>query len=171
MRRLVCLTALLTMGSTAGCVERRFTVFSDPPGALVYLNDRYLGHAPVDGYLTYYGKQQFTLIREGYETLKVVQPYSPPWYEWPGIDFATENIWPFKVRDVRRFYFTMRPLQSIPPDDVRTRAEQLRARGQNIGVPAPPRPIGPPPSPPPSPDATLPPPRTMPLPPAGVNGP
>lgn len=172
MKRIVWLTTLLTIGSTAGCVERRFTVFSDPPGALVYLNGRYLGPAPADGYLIYYGKQEFTLVKEGYETLKVVERYPPPWYEWPGIDFVTENIWPFKIRDVRRFSYTMQPLQSIPPDDVRARAEALRARGQTIGVPAAPRPLGPVQPAPPPPDATLPPPRTVPpQPPAGINGP
>jgi hypothetical protein len=170
MKRFACLMALLTISSTVGCVERRFTIYSEPPGALVYINDRYLGMTPVDGYLTYYGKQQFTLKKEGYDTLDVVQPYPPPWYELPGIDFVTENIWPFKVRDVRRFCYTMRPLQSIPPDDVRARAEELRARGQNIGVPAPPRAVGPVQPPPTPPDGTLPVPRSMP-PPAGVSGP
>lgn len=169
MKRIAWLTTLLTISSMLGCVERRFTVYSDPPGALVEHNNRYLGPAPQDGSLVYYGKQQFTLKKEGYETLTVVQQYRPPWYELPGIDFLAENIWPFKIRDVRRFCYTLRPLQSIPPDDVRARAEQLRTRGQNIGVPAPPRPLGPVPSPTP-PDGTLPPPRTLP-PPPGVNAP
>jgi hypothetical protein len=174
MKRIACLAALVTISSAAGCVERRFTVYSDPPGALVYHNGNYLGMTPQDGTLTYYGKQQFTLIKEGYETVDVVQPYSAPWYEWPGIDFLTENVWPFKARDVRKFSYTMRPLQSIPPDDVRSRAEELRTRGQNIGVPLPPRPLGPAPAPttpPTPPEGTLPSPRPVPPPPAGVISP
>ncbi|MHB1422964.1 MAG: PEGA domain-containing protein [Gemmataceae bacterium] len=173
MKRIAGLAALLSIGLSSGCVERRFTVYSEPPGALVYLNDRYLGPTPVDGYITYYGKQQFMLIKEGYEPLKVVQEYSPPWYDWPGIDFITENIWPFKLRDVRQFSYKMMPLTSIPPDDVRARAEELRARGQNIGVPAPPRPLAPAPAPTPPapPDATLPTPRPVSPPSAGVTGP
>jgi hypothetical protein len=151
MKRIAAMTALLIAGLTAGCVERRFVVNSDPPGALVYYNGVYLGPAPVDGYIIYYGKQHFRLIKEGYETLDVVQKYPPPWYEWPGIDFVTENIWPFKVRDVRKFCYTMQPLQTIPPDDVRARAEELRARGQTIGVPRPPVPV------PPAPPGTTPP--------------
>ena len=181
MKRIACTIALLTMSATAGCVERRFTVYSDPPGALVWYNGNYLGMTPVDGYLVYYGKQQFRLIHEGYETLDVVEEYSAPWYDQPGIDFLTENIYPGKLRDVRRFLYTMRPLQSIPLDDVRMRAEELRTRGQNIGVPAPPRPLAPP-SPPPTlpgtileapttPEGTLPTPRPVPAPPPGINGP
>ncbi len=174
MRRIACLAALLMLGSTAGCVERRFTVYSEPPGALVYVNGNYLGMTPVDGYITYYGKQQITLIKEGYDTLDVVQEYPPVWYDLPGIDFVTENIWPFKLRDVRKFSYTMRPLQAIPPDDVRQRAEELRLRGQNIGVPLPPRPLGPVPTPPlpAPPEGTLPTPRPVqPPPPAGVISP
>ncbi len=169
MKRIAYLAALLMIGSTTGCVERRFTVYSDPPGALVYHNGTYLGMTPVDGYITYYGKQQFTLIKKGYETLDVVQSYPPVWWDIAGLDFITENIWPGKLRDVRHFKYVMKPLQSIPPDDVRARAEELRRRGQNIGVPLPPRPLGPAPvNPPAPPEGTLPSPRPMPLPPAGV---
>lgn len=186
MKRNACLAALL-MGAvlTAGCVERRFVINSDPPGALVYHNGIYLGATPVDGYVVYYGKHQFQLIKEGYETLDVVQPYLPPWYEYPGIDFVSENVWPFKVRDVRCFHYQMRPLQTIRADDVRQRAEELRARGENIGVPREPRSVEPPPPPPPpppqgailgQPTPTLPPPTAVPgpaagAPPGGVSGP
>ncbi len=122
-----------------------------PARALVYHNGIYLGPTPVDGYIVYYGKQQFRLIKEGYQTLDIVQKYSPPWYEYPAIDFVTENIWPFKVRDVRSFQYTMQPMQTVRPDDVRQRAEELRARGQTIGAPIVARPITPPPAPPPPP--------------------
>ncbi len=174
MKRIAWLTALLFLSATTGCVERRFTVFSDPPGAVCYYNGRYLGPTPTDGYLIYYGKQKFTLMKEGYETLNVVEPYYAPWFDLPGIDFVTENIYPFKLRDVRQIHYTMRPLKSIPLEEVRTRAEELRSRGQYIGIPAPPRPVAsaPVPPPPPPPEGTLPPPRTVPeTPPVGFNAP
>lgn len=145
---------------TAGCVERRFIIESDPPGAVVIHNGVYLGPAPADGYISYYGKQQFQLMKPGYETLDVAQSYLPAWYDWPGIDFFTENIWPFKLRDVRKFRYTMRPLATIRPDEVQQRAEELRARGRTLGVPRDPRPIpAAPPAPPPPPPQDLPQPR------------
>ncbi|MGH7173732.1 MAG: PEGA domain-containing protein [Gemmataceae bacterium] len=174
MKRIACLATLMTMTLTAGCIERRFTIYSEPAGALVYYNGNYLGVTPVDGYVIYYGKQQFRLIKQGYETLDVVEDYTAPWYELPGIDFVTENIYPLKVRDVRRFSYAMRPLQTIPLDEVRQRAEELRAHGQTIGVPAPPRPLVPDPAPPAPgailgpptpPESTLPAPRPVPAPP------
>ena len=136
---------LLTIILTGGCVERRFVVTSDPPGALVYHNGIYLGATPVDGYLTYYGKQQFRLMKEGYETLDIVQAYMPPWYEIPGVDFFSENVWPFKLYDHRTFHYQLRPLQQVRQDEVLDRARALRGRGQAIGAPAP----IPPPAPPP----------------------
>jgi len=184
MKRIACLATLMTTTLTAGCIERRLMIFSEPTGALVYHNNKYLGPTPVDRWIVYYGKQHFRLIKEGYQTLDVVQDYSPPWYEWPGLDLLTENIWPFKVREVRRFLYTMQPLQSIPPDEVRLRAEELRSRGQMIGVPAPPRPLTPPKppatlGPPTPPENMLPAPRPVPAPPPsgpappppGVSGP
>ncbi len=128
----------------------------------MYHNGNYLGATPIDGYIVYYGKQQFRLIKEGYETLDVVQKYDAPWYEFPGVDFLTENINPFKVRDVRCFQYTMQPVQTVRPDDVRQHAEELRARGQTIGTPAPPRPILVVPVPPPPPPPSLPMPRVLP---------
>jgi PEGA domain len=174
MKRNVCLAALLTVSLTAGCVERRYIINSDPPGALVYHNGIYLGATPTDGYLVYYGKQKFTLVKEGYETLEVVQEYPPPWYEWPGVDFISENIWPFKVRDVRCIRYVMQPLQTVRPDEVRQRAEDLRSRGQTIGVPREPRPISSPvpqtPSSSPPPGATLGMPTPVNMPPSPVQG-
>ncbi len=159
MKRIAYLSALLAVSLAAGCIERRFVVDSIPRGALVYHNGNYLGITPVDGYIIYYGKHHFRLIKEGYETLDVLQNYPPPWYEWPGIDFITENIWPLKVRDVRNFTYTMRPLSAVSAEEVRMRAEQLRSRGQTIGAPPAPRPVAPAPapSPPPPPPPGVPP--------------
>jgi hypothetical protein len=145
MRRYAWLVVLLLAAPTMGCVERRYIIQSDPPGALVYRNGRYLGATPVDDWIVYYGKYDFVLVKEGYETLHVVQRYPPPWYELPGLDFISENVVPFKLRDVRCFHYTMQPLQTVAPGEVLGRADELRTRAQGIGAPAPPRPVGPPP--------------------------
>src|SRR5262249_42745610 len=79
-----------------------------------------------------------------------------PWYELPGIDFVSENLWPHKLRDVQRFHYQLQPLQQVRPDDVRRQAEGRRARGQGI-APRPPAP----PAPPPAAPATLAPPAPL----------
>src|SRR5947209_14074171 len=77
----------LTLGLLTGCVERRYVITSDPPGAVVLRNGQPIGATPVDDYFVYYGKYNFTLIKEGYETLPVVQNIPTPWYESFGVDF------------------------------------------------------------------------------------
>ncbi|MGZ3388170.1 MAG: PEGA domain-containing protein, partial [Isosphaeraceae bacterium] len=38
-----------------GCVEQTMTIQSDPPGALVYMNDQELGRTPLTKDFTWYG--------------------------------------------------------------------------------------------------------------------
>jgi hypothetical protein len=124
---------LLTTGLNAGCVERRYTVYSDPPGAIVYRNGQQLGPTPVDDHFVYYGKYHFVLVKEGYETLVVDQKISTPWYEYPPLDFVSESLVPWKLRDVRTFTYTMQPLQAPRHDEVLQRGTTLRDRGKSIG--------------------------------------
>jgi hypothetical protein len=143
---------LLAVSAGAGCVERRYLITSDPPGALVYRNGVPIGATPVDDYFIYYGEYDFTLVKEGYETLHARVKIGTPWYEVPPLDFVTENLYPFKVRDVREggpFHFVLRPWSMPNPGEVLNRANDLRDRGRTLGPedafgPAPPRtPAGP----------------------------
>jgi hypothetical protein len=130
------LAAVCTLA--AGCVDRRFIIDTDPPTAVVQVNGKPLsGATPADAQFVYYGTYRFVLKHEGYETLVVDQPVRPPWYEYPPLDFISENLVPFTIRDVRHFYYPMRPLQLVPPEQVLDRGQQMRAQGQTIGVPAP----------------------------------
>jgi hypothetical protein len=139
--------ALLLAGLSTGCVSRSYVISSDPPGALVYRNGEPLDQTtPANESFVYYGTYHFTLIKEGYETLQVDQKIPLPWYEFPGLDFFSENLWPFKVRDVHRFHYQLQPLQQVRPDEVLERAGDLRNRGKNLaplGNEAPPPPAAP----------------------------
>jgi hypothetical protein len=124
---------LLLAAPLSGCVERRFIVDTDQPMTVVLVNNDQLGgQTPADGFFTYYGKYHFTLVKDGYQTQQVEQDITPPWYQYPGIDFFAENVWPFMIRDTRHFYYQMQPLQTPNIDEVRARAAQLRARGAAI---------------------------------------
>jgi hypothetical protein len=145
MRRTMGRIGFLVLAAlSAGCVERRFVIESNPPAAQVFRNGQSIGFTPCDDAFVYYGEYEFTLVKDGYETLKVRPKIRSPWYEIPPLDFFAENIWPFKVRDVRRLKFQMQPLRTVTPDEVLRRAEQLRIRGRQIGdIPAPPLPVAP----------------------------
>lgn len=123
------------IGVGTGCVERRYTIRTDPPGALVYVNREEVGSAPVSKSFTYYGPRDILLVADGYQTTRLVQPIEAPWWDNLFTEFVAENIIPFHLRDEREFFYKMEP-QSYPPQtDILNRAEMLRARGQ---VPPPP---------------------------------
>ena len=99
-----CVSACLLAASllpTAGCVQRRMTIRSNPPGALVYVDDYQIGTTPVSTDFIYYGTRKIRLVKDGYETLTVRQPFPIPWYEIFPLDFVTENLWPWEIRDER----------------------------------------------------------------------
>jgi hypothetical protein len=130
----------------SGCVERRYVVTTDPPGAIVLRNGQALGQSPADDHFVYYGNYHFTLIHDGYETLQVDQKIPAPWYEYPVVDFISENLVPWKITDVRRFHYALQPLQQVRTDILLERAGGLRSRGQSL-VPLAPAPVvGVPPS-------------------------
>jgi hypothetical protein len=126
---------LLAAALLSGCVERRFVITSNPPGAAVYRDGQLLGVTPVDDYFIYYGYRDYILVLDGYETLKVRQPAPAPWYQIPPADFVSENLWPFKIRDIRRPEpYQLQPLQVPNPNQILDRAGQLRSSGRGLGT-------------------------------------
>lgn len=144
---------LALCGLLTGCVERRYLITSDPPGAIVYdEKGQPIGATPVDRQFVYYGKYRFTLVKDGCQTHVVEEPIRPPWFEWFPLDFFSENLLPWTVRDVRRLHYALPPAQLVTPESVLQEAQQLRARGQEITPVAPvpeqkamPAPVLPPP--------------------------
>ena len=122
------LLGLLLCLSQTGCVQRRMTIRSNPPGALVYVDDQPtpIGTTPVSHDFIYYGTRKIRLIKDGYETLTVMQPIPAPWYQFPVVDFVAENLVPGQIRDQRTMDFQLRPQMVVPPEELLLRAEELR---------------------------------------------
>jgi len=159
------LTLVMVAGS--GCVQRRMTIRSNPPGALVYVDDYQIGTTPVSTDFVYYGTRKIRLVKDGFETLTVRQPLPVPWYEVFPLDFVSENIWPWEIRDERVVDLAMAPAESQPAELVVARAQTARlAAGSLPPVPAAPLPAVAPPLPrPPQQPALPPPPPSLPPPP------
>jgi len=157
-RRVALLTACAVV-MAAGCVQRRMTIRSNPPGALVYVDDYQLGTTPVSHDFVYYGTRKIRLVKDGYETLTVRQPFPVPWYEIFPLDFVTENLIPWEVRDERVVDLAMQPAASTPPELVVSRAEQVRLAAGSLPAAAPQPVVQPSPAvqPVPAPMPTLPP--------------
>lgn len=139
-RSAVLVSVLAIVVLMSGCVERRFVIHSDPPGAMVLRNGHPLGAAPADDHFVFYGTYRFTLIKDGFETLHVDQEVKAPWWQYPPFDFITENLIPWTIRDIRRFTYQMQPAAQPRSDEVLGRGSELRMRGQAIQSPPPPPP-------------------------------
>jgi hypothetical protein len=128
---------LAAMLLPTGCVRRRLAVRSNPPGALVFVDNQQIGTTPCSVDFTYYGTREIRLVKPGYETLTVNQPIPTPWYEIPPIDFVSENLMPNKIMDHRTASFEMQPQLIVPTEQLLDRANQLRqATLEEATVPA-----------------------------------
>jgi hypothetical protein len=132
----VCAVAVLALCVCfGGCVQRRLMIRSNPPGAVVYVDDYEIGTTPIATDFIYYGVRKIRLVKDGYETLTVMQPIPPPWYEITPLDFVSENLRPGKIRDVQAFDFQLVPQAIVPPDQLLLRAEALRRGAHPVAVP------------------------------------
>jgi hypothetical protein len=147
-RRRRTITAILTACMAAGCVEQRYVVTTDPPGAIILRNYQQIGAAPADDHFVYYGKYHFTVIKDGYETMQVDEVIKTPWYEYFPLDFISENLVPWKIHDVRRFHYHLEPARTPNTAELLNQAQELRMKGQSIGAPAAPVPMAALPAPP-----------------------
>lgn len=125
----ICILAGVCLAAVAGCVEREWTITSEPLGAVVYISDIEVGRTPVTIDFTHYGNYEVILRKEGYETLKTSVKLDPPPYEWVGVDFFSE-IAPWTYHDRRE---TLHVLQKYkPPTDAELHERAQELREQNL---------------------------------------
>jgi hypothetical protein len=109
-----------------GCVRRRLTVRTNPPGAQVFVDDQEIGTAPCSSSFVYYGTRKITVMKDGYRTETIFQKIPPPWYEIPPLDFVAENVVPREIRDERIVDIQLAPEEILPPQKLLDRAQSLR---------------------------------------------
>ncbi len=128
--RVFALAILVACGS--GCVSRRLTVVSDPPGALVEIDGKRLGVTPVSMDFTYYGTRNITLSKPGYQTLTVQQPQRTPWYQVFPFDFFSENFAFTHITDRNVFSYRLIPSgpESENPGSLIERGRNFRSGAQ-----------------------------------------
>ena len=125
---------VLCLVCLSGCVRRRMTIRTNPPGAVVYVDDYQIGTTPVSTNFVHYGTRKLRIVKDGYETLTVEQPIPAPWYQIPPLDFVSETLVPKEIRDHRTLNYQLVPQQVVAPDQLRARAEDMRARVSGAGV-------------------------------------
>jgi len=126
MRNALLLTIVCLL--CVGCVQRTISITSDPPGALVWLNDDEVGRTPLTVPFVFYGVYDVRMEAEGYHPLWTKQKAKAPWWETPGIDLFAEAVphhkadlyWHFKMDE-------QTPAEEVDADLLLDHAKQLRA--------------------------------------------
>jgi hypothetical protein len=128
---------LIALFAAGGCVERTLSVTSDPPGALVYLNDQEVGRTPLKRDFTWYGTYEVIVRKDGYRTLKTTASVIAPIYEWVPLDLLFE-LSPFTFKDHRNLKYSLSPEEPAAQDDagLLDRATELRGDLQSSRFPS-----------------------------------
>ncbi|MDA8743391.1 PEGA domain-containing protein [Rubripirellula amarantea] len=123
----------LIMLACSGCVRRRMTVRTNPPGATVSVDNQVIGTSPAASSFVYYGTREFRIEKDGYRTETIRRKINPPWYEAPGLDFIAESLWPGEIRDERIIDVELVPKTLESPENLVGRADALRTQSR-LGV-------------------------------------
>lgn len=127
-RRFVLVFALLL--TLPGCVHRRATIRTEPPGAQVLVGDREIGYSPASFDFTWYGTEEVTLRKDGYEIETHYVKLRRPWYQVPPLDLITDHFSPGRIKDQQDFFFKLRPRQLVPANQLLERGNALRSEAQ-----------------------------------------
>lgn len=118
------LTALLAMPA-GGCVERTLTIASNPPGALVYLNDQEVGRTPVTREFVWYGNYDLAIRRDGYQTLKTTVQVNAPIFQIVPLDLVAELL-PFHFVDAQHFSYNLAQNRPVDERQLMLSAEEMK---------------------------------------------
>jgi hypothetical protein len=123
---LLLLFSLLPIG---GCVEQTLSIDSNPPGALVYLNDQEVGRTPLTRDFKWYGDYDIQLRQEGYETLSTHHMLAAPAWNWVPLDLFAYII-PVTFKDHKSLSYSLKPMDPSKdqPTELVERAESLKGQ-------------------------------------------
>lgn len=130
---------MLILGCLGGCVERTLRISSDPPNALVYMNDQEVGRTPLSRRFIWYGYYDVQVRKEGYQTLNTTTSVIAPWWQWIPFDFVAELL-PLRLQDTHVISYRLQPLSQVQVDP-----QAMAKRGEELGThletghPAPPK--------------------------------
>ena len=108
---------------------------TNPPGATVSLDGKEIGRTPFSTNFDHYGKREFRIFKQGYETKTEMINVRAPWYQWPGMDFFAEVLLPGKLTDHKFYEFDLEPARIAPSGEIAARGEQFRQTAYADGIP------------------------------------
>jgi hypothetical protein len=138
-----CVTAISALAflaaiGLAGCVERRLTINTAPPGATVILNDQELGESPVTVPFNWYGDYSVRISKDGYETLDTHRKLRAPLHDYFPFDFFAQILYPGRIVDSYEWNFDLAVKEYPTRDQIIEASQSLRNQlEQRSQTPAP----------------------------------
>ncbi len=122
----------------SGCVTRSITVKTEPSNALVYIDNELIGESPVTMPFTFYGTRKIMIERKDedgaltHERTIAFEKIKAPTYQIFPLDFFSELLWPFKIKDDQVFSYNLVELESLSIKERQAKmlnnADELRQR-------------------------------------------
>ena len=92
-----------TLSTLGACrTHRILEVTSNPPGALVRLDEEVVGRTPLEHEFQHYGRRRLTLYLDGYRVWSERLRLTPPWYSRFPLDIVTQVLVPMGLTDRHR---------------------------------------------------------------------
>ncbi len=123
--------AILIMWLLPGCIHRRVTIHSDPPGALAKVDGKVIGYTPASYDYTWYGEREIELLRDGFETKKQLVRFDAPWYQRFPLEFFSDNFAGTHLQDHRQIRIGMQPRRRDSSTDVLERGRSLQSEANH----------------------------------------
>ena len=117
---------LLGLALAVGCVERRLTIHTDPPDAVVWLNDEEIGTTPVTVGFNWYGDYKVRIEKSGYRILNTHQNLPRPAEDYFPLDFFAEVLWPGTIKRDTAWAFTLQPAENPSAQQLIEQADQFK---------------------------------------------
>lgn len=124
MRLTLSIVMLIVTFALAGCVRRTISITTEPPGALVWLNDREVGRTPVTVDFLYYGTYDVRIEHEGYEPQMTHGIAEPPLWDQIPLDLVSE-LMPAEMHSEIHWHYVLE-VRDEDPDALLERARGLR---------------------------------------------
>ena len=132
------LILVATVFAFSGCVTRSITVKTNPSNALVYIDDELIGESPVTMPFTFYGTRKIMIERKDedgaltHERTVAFEKIKAPVYQVFPLDFFSELVWPFKIKDEQVLSYNLVELDPLSIKERQAKmlksAEELRQR-------------------------------------------
>lgn len=137
MLRVLLVAMLLVM---PGCLQRRIRVTSEPPGAIVWVNDTEIGRTPAETSFTFFGDYDVRLELDGYEPVHEMRRAKAPLHEYPGPDLIAAAL-PTTFKTLIEWHFDLSPSleHTQAPEELEAdlveRARRLRRQTEGLEEP------------------------------------